>query len=149
MAYFTLVLAAIAACLLGPYSARTLEPVTQADAIAQQVTICELKKNPGAFNHKLVKLTGFVSHGFEDFGVYDPECANWPQIWLEYGGSRNSDTMYCCGITPKQQRPSDLTVEGIKIPLVSDDQFQQIQQNYREGIRFNNTRYRHRSILFR
>src|SRR5215471_9476200 len=80
----------------------------------ENVNVCELKSNPGKYNHRLVQVTGFVSHGFEDFAVYDPTCSEWPQIWLEYGGATGSNTMYCCGIAPKQARGADLTVENIK-----------------------------------
>jgi hypothetical protein len=128
MSYFTLIVTLVAACILQTNSGGSGALVTTADDVAQQVTVCALKKDPAAFNHKLVKLTGFVSHGFEDFGVYDPQCADWPQIWLEYGGSKGSDTMYCCGISPKESRPSDVSVEGIEIPLVNDDQFQRFNQ---------------------
>jgi hypothetical protein len=128
MSYFSLIVTAIAACLLQPTLAGPVKAPAQATDATQEVTICDLKKTPAAFNHKLVKLTGFVSHGFEDFGVYDPECSDWPQIWLEYGGDKGSDTMYCCGVTPKQQRSTDVTVENIKIPLVGDDQFNQFNK---------------------
>src|SRR5580704_11993161 len=40
----------------------------------QQVTICELTKDPAAYNQKLIEVTGFVSHGFEDFTFLDPSC---------------------------------------------------------------------------
>jgi hypothetical protein len=39
------------------------------DSVPQprQVTYCELSKNPAAYNHELVRLTAFVTRGFEDF----------------------------------------------------------------------------------
>jgi hypothetical protein len=50
------------------------------------VTVCELKANPADYNHKLIEVIGFVSHGFEDFGLFDANCPSWPYVWLEYGG---------------------------------------------------------------
>jgi len=128
MQYFTVIAAVIMALLLQKSSVDAAKPISQNNDAPQEVSICALKRDPGAFNHKLVKFTGFVSHGFEDFGVYDPECSDWPQIWLEYGGTRGSDTMYCCGVTPKATRASDVIVENIKIPLVTDDQFQRFDK---------------------
>ncbi|HZS08178.1 MAG TPA: hypothetical protein VFD58_25310 [Blastocatellia bacterium] len=83
-----------------------------------KVTVCQLKNDPAAYNHKLVQVTGFISHGFEDFTLFDPGCSSWPAVWLEYGGVAASGTMYCCGITADRSRPKQLTVEKISIPLV-------------------------------
>src|SRR5215510_14127515 len=78
---------------------------------AEKVSLCELKKDPAKYNHRLVEITGFVSHGFEDFTVSDPDCPSWPNVWLEYGGTSGSNTMYCCGVTPSHTRPKELVVE--------------------------------------
>jgi hypothetical protein len=87
------------------------------------VTVCELKANPAEYNHKLIELTGFVSHGFEDFGLFDPSCPSWPYVWLEYGGTKKSGTMYCCGVSADRSRPKELVVEGIEVPLTTDEHF--------------------------
>jgi hypothetical protein len=104
---------------------------------AVKVTVCQLKADPAAYNHKLVEVDGFVMHGFEDFTLIDPACPDWPEVWLEYGGTQKSDTVYCCGPTAGTTRPKELTVEGIPIPLVDDDLFKQfnreIQPPYRSG----------------
>src|SRR5215831_12283714 len=75
------------------------------------VTICQLKNNPPAFNHKLVEVSGFVSHAFEDFSLFDPTCRSWPGIWLEYGGESKSGKMYCRGVTADRHRPMELAIE--------------------------------------
>src|SRR5258707_10345033 len=61
-----------------------------------KASICQLKKDPPAWNHKLVEVTGFVTHASRNFTVYDPTCPTWPAIWLEYGGSIQSRTVPCC-----------------------------------------------------
>ncbi|MDP9339082.1 MAG: hypothetical protein M3P45_09460, partial [Acidobacteriota bacterium] len=33
------------------------------------VTYCDLAKDPKIYNHALVRLTAFVTHGFEDFSL--------------------------------------------------------------------------------
>ena len=89
----------------------------------EPASICEVKNNPAAFNHKFLELTGFVEHGFEDFTFLDPHCPARPEIWLEYGGTVKSGTMYCCGVTAGRQRPDELVVEKISIPFVQNEQF--------------------------
>jgi hypothetical protein len=104
---------------------------------AESVTVCQLKEDPAAYNHKLVKVTGFVSHDFEDFTLYDPACPAWPAVWLEYGGTSKSGTMYCCGVTADRTRPKELVVENITVPLTDDGQFREfdklIQPPFRSG----------------
>ena len=101
-----------------------------------RTTVCEIQKNPPAYNHKLVELQAFVSWGFEDFTIFDPECYTYPQIWLEYGGNLKSDTVYCCGPTAGKSRPKDLQVEGIEIPLLTDESFRKFDERiHRRGPR--------------
>jgi hypothetical protein len=102
-----------------------------------KVSVCQLKNDPPAYNHKLVVVTGFVSHGFEDFTLFDPDCPSWPAVWLEYGGTTKSGTIYCCDISDDRHRPKELTVEKIPIPLIVDQQFEdfdkRIQPPYQTG----------------
>lgn len=93
-----------------------------------KVTLCDLKKDPAAYNHKLVQVTGMVSHGFENFTLADAVCADWPSIWVEYGGRRNSGTIYCCGISAARKRAKPLTIEKISLSLVTDQQFRKFDQ---------------------
>jgi len=99
-----------------------------------KVTVCKLKNDPAAYNHKLVEVTGFISHGFEDFTLFDPGCSSWPPVWLEYGGTTASGTMYCCGVTRARTRPKQLVIEKIPISLVDDERFREfdklIQRKY-------------------
>ena len=90
-----------------------------------KVTVCQLKNDPAAYNHKLVQMTGFISHGFEDFALFDPRCSSWPPVWLEYGGTAASGTMYCCGVTAARTRPKQLVIEKIPISLVDDERFRE------------------------
>jgi len=88
-----------------------------------KVSSCQIKSDPAVYNHKLVEVTGFVSHDFEDFTLFDPTCPSWPAIWLEYGGNSKSGTMYCCGVTADRHRSKELVLEDIPIPLTEDDEF--------------------------
>jgi hypothetical protein len=91
----------------------------------EEVTVCQLRADPNKYNRKLVKVTGFISHGFEDFGLFDPLCSAQFGLWVDYGGTKESNTMYCCGVVPGSSRPEVISVEGIKIPLVDDDRFKE------------------------
>ena len=93
-----------------------------------RVSPCELKNAPGAYNHRLIEVTGFISHGFENFSIFDPECKSWPSIWLEYGGTAASGTMYCCGVTAERARPEPLIVENIPVTLVDDERFREFDK---------------------
>lgn len=127
--------AAIVLALGAIASAQTPIPAEEQPAL---VTICQLESDPAAYNHKLVEVTGFVSHAFEDFTVFDPICPSRLGVWLEYGGKGKSGTMYCCGVTADKHRANELKVEGISIPLIDNDQFREfdkvIQPPFRSGV---------------
>jgi hypothetical protein len=74
----------------------------------------------------VVRLTGFVTHGFEDFQIAEPTCPTQGfSIWLTYGGKAESNTMYCCpGEAARGTRPEPLKVEGEQILLVDDQTFE-------------------------
>lgn len=110
-------------CLLLSFHSATANGVMNQEPI--QVTPCQLADNPGEYNHKLVQVTGFVSHDFEDFTIFDPTCSSRFSIWLDYGGTAASNTMYCCGVTPSNSRPKQLVVENIPIPLTDDARFRE------------------------
>lgn len=92
-----------------------------------EVTYCELSRDPAAYNHALVRLTAFVTHGFEDFQVTEPDCPTQHfSVWLMYGGKAESNTVYCCpGEAGRETRSDVLTVEGVQVPLINDLTFQQ------------------------
>lgn len=92
-----------------------------------KVSVCQLKNDPAAYNHKLVEVTAFVSHAFEDFSLFDPSCLSWPDVWLEYGGTTASDTMYCCGVVPGHTRPAPLIIDNVRVDLVADQRLKQFK----------------------
>jgi ferredoxin-thioredoxin reductase catalytic subunit len=128
VACFLMVLFTTAIALMSGYGSTFCHPCERHQVVKAEkrlkVSPCELKKDPGLYNHKLVEVTGFVSHGFENFTLFDPTCPEWPDTWLEYGGTAASGTMYCCGVTAARSRPKSLVVENIPISLVEDERFQ-------------------------
>lgn len=108
----------------------TETPLQAAEAQQQpdKVTVCQLLSEPGKYNHKVIEVTGFISHGFEDFAFFDPNCSSRERVWLEYGGTTASGTIYCCGVTSARTRPEQMVVEDIPIPLVEDDRFHEFDK---------------------
>ena len=100
---------------------------SDSNAAPLDTTYCDISKDPAAYNHKLVRLTAFVTHGFEDFQLADPECqAQDFSVWVMYGGKAISNTMYCCpGEGGAAAREKPLIVEDVEIPLVDDARFRE------------------------
>ncbi len=114
--------------LLLPILGRSQSPSI---ALPAQVSLCDIKANPADFVHKYVELTVTASHGFEDSMVEDSKCLwgkDHPGVWMEYGGTRSTDTMYCCGLSPSNKRPNALAIDGISLPLVEDDNFREFDR---------------------
>lgn len=90
----------------------------------KEVTLCGVLGDPAAFNHKLIKIRGVVSRGFEDFTLNDDSCHNRNTMWLELGGLRGSEVIYCCGDNNVDRRREEpLVVEGIETTLIEDEVF--------------------------
>lgn len=94
----------------------------------EKISVCQLKADPANFNHKLVQVTSFVSHGFEDFSLQEPSSDATFDIWLEYGGKNVSGTVYCCGGSGERTRRKQMEVENISIPLVEDENFRTLDR---------------------
>lgn len=96
-----------------------------------RVTVCQLLAEPGRYNQALVEVSGDISHGFENFTIDSQQCANSSLgmgVWLEYGGTKASGTMYCCGVTADRTRSELLTVDGVVTELRDDPVFQDFDQ---------------------
>ncbi len=109
----------------GSLFAQSEKTLTNAGKAPQDVTYCDLSRDPAGHNHELVRLTAFVTHGFEDFHFAEPTCRTQGfSIWVMYGGSAQSNTAYCCpGETGSKSRREALIVEGVNVPLVDDSIF--------------------------
>jgi hypothetical protein len=54
-------------------------------AQAVDTTVCEILKNPVSFNGKIVKITGLVAAGFDQFVIKGADCGQKVDaIWLSY-----------------------------------------------------------------
>jgi hypothetical protein len=122
MAVTTLVVLSVTACAATtpPAKETSMEEVVS-------VSACAIFSDPASYNHKLVKVTGTVSHGFESFFLSDQACAQFGDaIWLEYGGKQGSGTVFAGGPSSDRKRPSTLIVEGISTSIVDDAQFERL-----------------------
>lgn len=93
-----------------------------------KVSLAQLYRDPAAYNHKLIKMSGVISHGFEQFTLTDPNCPQRCGIWLEYGGKLASGTMYCCGVSAAREREESLIIDNIPIPLLQDEKFRKFDE---------------------
>lgn len=103
----------------------------QQEPKAEAVSVCHLQADPAAYNRKLVEVSGLVQHGFESFVLSDSKCSGGLPVWLEYGGSVNSNTVYCCGTTPGASRGEILVVDGVTLPLIDDALFHRFDNHIR------------------
>lgn len=87
------------------------------------LTVSELVADPARYNHQIVEIRAFVSHGFEDFTLVDLDNEHGPRVWVEYGGTAGSNTIYCCNVPAERRRDAPLRVEGIETRMVEDRQF--------------------------
>ncbi|MGB5013699.1 MAG: hypothetical protein WBO68_06670 [Pyrinomonadaceae bacterium] len=94
----------------------------------EKVELCQLQDDPGAYNQRLIEITAFASHGFEDSSIYDPACPRPLGIWMEFGGVNRTGTMYCCGESDVRTAPESLTVEGIETSLKEDKEFKKFDE---------------------
>jgi len=94
-----------------------------------ETSICVLQKEPQAWNHKLVRVNGYATHGYEESSLVDPTCNSYVQgtpIWMEYGGLFSTGTTYFGGGANTRLRAKPLSVEGILLPLADDANFKQL-----------------------
>jgi hypothetical protein len=96
------------------------------------VSICELQKNPDAYNHKLIQIQGMVSHEFENFSILDAGCPDFRKSpWLMYGGDVPDDVTYAVNGTGNKNR---VNIEGIEVPIRRDpvlERFRRLLNSYR------------------
>ena len=111
----------LAVLISGPATQDASAPPT---AQVRDVSYCDLAKDPSAYDKTKVKITAFVTYGFEDFSLADPSC-ELPKglvsfsVWVTFGGEQESGVIYCC---PGEalKRGVSLVVDGVPVSLVTD-----------------------------
>ena len=121
----------------------SLQSITsKAGETVSEVPLCRLLSDPGAYNHKLIRVTGRVSRGFEDFSLHDPSCPKDKVstiVWLEYGGPEPAQVEFCCEASDLPNKPNGkepLWVEGVETSLLRDAifvKFERLTTHLRRG----------------
>jgi len=103
-----------------PVALLSAQPTTETP---QKVTVCDLLDHRKEWDHKLVQVSGFASHGFEDSGFSDPACdSRYGDLWMEYGGTLRAGTMSTVSNWDRTASQT-MKVEGVSIPLTDDAMF--------------------------
>lgn len=90
----------------------------------REATVCDLLKEPTAWNHVLVRVTAVATHAFESFTLSSSTCEDSRGLWLTFGGRAQSGAIYCCPGEGDESAPSQpLVVEDVELPLVEDPTF--------------------------
>jgi hypothetical protein len=94
--------------------------------IAERASVCQVKANPEAYNHKLLEISGAVRLQFEGQHLDDESCPEYKNsIWITFGGDVSDPEMFCCGNHDRQ--PGTKTkIEGIDISIQKDENFSQL-----------------------
>jgi hypothetical protein len=91
----------------------------------QVVSLCDILKDPKAYDHRNVQFRGDIISEFEDFTVYDSACpGKWGSgVWLMFGGDIDCPTP---STVNDRGRPKGKNVrfDGVEYPLVKDDNFE-------------------------
>lgn len=96
-----------------------------------EITVCALQKEPQKWNHKLVRVSGYATHGYEESSLVDPKCNGYVEgtpIWMEYGGRVGTGTIYFGSGANTRPRAKQLTVDRVPVPLVEDANFKQLDR---------------------
>jgi hypothetical protein len=90
----------------------------------QIISLCEILKDPKAFEGKNVRFRGNISAEFEDFSVYDPSCPNpyGSGIWLMFGGDVDCPTPSTVNDVGRFPG-TNVKFQGKRYALVKDDEF--------------------------
>ena len=94
------------------------------DSKPQEVSLCDLLKNPKKYDHAKLLLRGAISSEFEDFTIFDKSCTwpDWPGIWLMFGGDVDCPTPSTWNDVGRP-KGKDVMFDGVRYPLVKDGNF--------------------------
>ncbi|WP_158881833.1 hypothetical protein [Rhodanobacter sp. L36] len=97
-------------------------------SVPLKVSLCDILQNPGAYDDRLIEVSGNVTRGFESFTLSNGCNIKSAHVWLELGGKTGSQVIYCCGAPVDLARKEALTVDDIVTTLVQDAKFQEFQK---------------------
>ena len=124
------VLGVLFALLVGLFVMVFLHERTRLNNEVMDATVCQLQSNPDAYRFRLVKVNGRVSRGFEDATFTDSACPpsiDEAAVWFEYGGRRQTGTMYCCNVSAEKSRKKPLVVDGYETSLLENAELNKLE----------------------
>jgi len=90
-----------------------------------EVSACELAKNPGSFDKKMIRVRAGLSVHFEDFSLRTPDCAGQNGVWLAFGG--DVPGIVTSMANDNVRKPgTDITVEGVPYGIKKDENFRRL-----------------------
>jgi hypothetical protein len=99
------------------------------------VSLCDLLKDPKAYDGKQIQIRGKINLEFENFSIYDVDCNTWPGVWLLYGGDVSTPTKST--VNDNHRTPGrNVKVNGIEYDLVKDVKLEE----FSKAITANNKR---------
>jgi hypothetical protein len=101
-----------------------------------ETTVCEITKNPSAFNNRLVRLRGHVSVNFEYSIIEGDGCSDG--LWFAYGDSSGPPGLVAYvaeGAQPGGEDANGEYVPPIRVKLVRNSNFSEFQRMMATTIR--------------
>jgi hypothetical protein len=95
-------------------------PPASAQDKAVAATICEVARDPAAFDNKWVRLRATLAGNFEVSAIRDPDHQDCGSLWFTYPGSGPSAMVSMSTMVPTQPRTA--------VQLRKDHQFQRFQK---------------------
>lgn len=93
-----------------------------------ETSICEIAKNPWAFNNKMVRVRGHVWNNFEYSEISGDDCES---IWFTYGGGFGPPGLAAYvagGATPGAENEEGDRIAPIAVRLIRDSNFQKFER---------------------
>jgi hypothetical protein len=94
-------------------------------SLPQVVSLCDILKDPKAYDHRNVQFRGYITSEFEDFTVDDSACpAKWGSgVWLMFGGDVDCPTPSTVNDIGRP-KGKNVRFDGVEYPLIKDDNFE-------------------------
>ena len=96
-----------------------------AQAEPLDTTICEINKDPKAFNGKTIRIRGFVVDEFENFTINSKSCNRGSGIWLVYADDKSGTSYWAHSPWPDEEI---VPYRGESYPLLKDNNFNEFQR---------------------
>ena len=99
--------------------------LARAQVTPQEVSFCDLVKDPGSFDGKTIRVRGTLSVHFEDFSLVSKDCKTQQEIWLVFGG--DVPGLVPSTVNDNSRKPgADIKVNGVSYGVKKDENFRRL-----------------------